>query len=196
MTTTTHPISLELLQTFCGTDEIRIVLTKPFSDEQWTYASDGRVLVRVPKMGHPANDGSIVNLAAMLANVQEIFSSEIDDGNFMELPKEPEERWGEECECCDGTGKTRNSVCEYCGCVQENIFDTERDCDGCYDGRKFGGLAIDFGTQKLNPVYLLKLAKLPNVRAACAKDLSDLSSNKSAVTFVFDGGDGRLMGMK
>lgn len=178
MTSTTSEISLELLQTFCGTDESQIVFTKPFSDDLWTYASDGRILVRVPKMEHPANEAP--KLAEMLPKVQEIFSSEISDGNFMELPKEPEHRWGEECDACDGTGKTS----------------TERDCDNCYEGRKFGDLAIDFGTQKLNPIYLLKLAELPNVRAACAKDLSDLSSNKAAVTFVFDGGDGRLMGMK
>lgn len=204
MTTTEPTISLDLLKTFCGKDETRIVLTQPFSDEQWTYATDGRILIRVPKMDHPPlkESESLLpgnNAEQMVKRCQEIFAVKTDDGNFMDLPKEPEQGWGEICFACNGSGKTQDLVCEHCGCVNEGVYDSERECENCYDGRNFKDLKIRFGEQLLNPVYLRKLAKLPGVKAAQAKDKNPCAfdSITCAITFVFDGhGEGRLMPMR
>lgn len=40
-------ITLELLKTFCG-DEMRLPIAEPWTDEGYTFASNGRLAVRVP----------------------------------------------------------------------------------------------------------------------------------------------------
>ena len=43
-------MNLELLKTFCGTDETRPHAMEPWSDGEWSYATDGAILVRVPRL--------------------------------------------------------------------------------------------------------------------------------------------------
>ena len=38
------------LQPFCSRDKTRTTLTQPFSFGEWTYATDGRIAVRVPRL--------------------------------------------------------------------------------------------------------------------------------------------------
>ena len=40
----------EDLQRFCSDDESRPSICHPFSQEKWTYATDGRLLIRVPRL--------------------------------------------------------------------------------------------------------------------------------------------------
>lgn len=49
-------ITKEILQPFCGTDETRYVLQQPFARGDFTYATDGRILVRTERFPEMENE--------------------------------------------------------------------------------------------------------------------------------------------
>lgn len=42
------PRQFKFLKAFCSTDELRMTLWEPFTQEGWSYATDGAIIVRIP----------------------------------------------------------------------------------------------------------------------------------------------------
>jgi hypothetical protein len=85
------------LKSFCSTDELRPSLMQPYNKPEFTMATDGHVLIRIPKMeGYDGNVGP---------SSDDLFGS-IDYGetNFVGLP-EPRI---EPCKCKCGNEHTKN----------------------------------------------------------------------------------------
>jgi len=159
-------MTIEQLQKFCGTDETRVKLSKPFTVGKFTYATDGMKMVRVPKV-----EGAIGNVGHP-SNPYEAFPKEI--GVEITLPKFPAPK-KEECDNCGGWGKigskSKHHECEECdgtGTIQITI-------------------PIEVNHQKFSDVFLSEILTLPGVKFFQGKSWMDV------LYFKFTGGDGVLM---
>ena len=108
----------ELLQLFCSEDDMRYALSAPFTVGEFTYATDGMIMVWVPKMegmeGHEnAPRGSLETVTGQVP-------AEAWDGEFFKLPKLPLWSHREPCDECDGEGE---SYCKHC--------DNRGECKAC-----------------------------------------------------------------
>lgn len=165
-------MNIQDLQRFCSTDETRHAITKPFTRGDWTYATDGRIAVRVPKL-----DGlSDIDYAK---TIDAIFSTPLTTG-FMEVDtvKVPAEKRNT-CSTCGGEGSYPINIggtVEKCEC---------NNCDG--EGKIDKIETIIFGTQWTSTHYLGLVASIPGVKLACNPDQYD------KLWFIFDGGCGVLM---
>lgn len=168
---------------FCSRDETRIALTLPIDDGEWTYCSDGRVAIRVPKFEHEQNTHAGQPIASLIA----LFAYD----NYVEyrpLPIEPPEKWGKVCDVCEGKGSTNRVQCDSCGeCVTLRARIECPNCDG--SGRNYFNVFVPFGNQLINPKYIRMISTLPNV--VMANHPSD-----GPLSFKFDGGTGLLMPMR
>jgi len=143
------------LQTFASTDETRPELLKPFTLGQWTYSTDGRVLVRVPAAEYPAESAPKAP-----KNVETLFSWDHDAiTDWLSPTAEMLALEYEECPKCGGYGPLVCSECDQtCGCPR---------CDG--DGRIVPGQnsaadAIQLGGVRLNTKYVMLLKSLPGLQ--------------------------------
>lgn len=159
------------LQPFCSTDPLRPYLQKPFSRGEWTYATNGHVLVRVPKVadipeGETAAEKVMTNIRPD-ADVSHL-------GEFI-LP-EPEEI---DCPTCEGRGTEHD--CPDCECG----------CDACdSSGRAWKKNSVSLRGAVFDARYLSFVTALPNLtfQTNCHKTAPSL--------FKFDGGEGVIMPMR
>ena len=167
-------ISLDDLQQFCATDGLRPVLKRPVTVGEYTYASDGRVLVRVPAL-----DGALgfdshhrpVNFEAVIPG----------EAGFPFLPIPPG------CERCDTEGDRVD--CEQCNGVGylSCSLSYEHDCANCDTRGWFDAWhPIEIGGVTFNCYYTKRIARLPNAMIA-PRDA------ENRALFRFDGGIGVLM---
>lgn len=163
------------LQKFCSTRSDRKSICQPWSEGEWTYATDGRVIVRVPRRADvPENPDAPKNVN------KTIFDCNPNDGKFQPLPTFTAPK-KVTCDNCGGDGQC---VCSAC--------DAQHDC-GCCKGT---GTVLEtlpgvkFGNQLVNPKYLALIADLPSAV------LANGTKKYETVTFKFDGGEGRLMPMR
>lgn len=108
----------EDLQKFCcGPDDIRYHLQKPWSDGEWTYATNGYICVRVPRLADVEDDTGAPRALKLFAETPTNgkwfpvpYQAMPDDipcdvcngeGKFSLTDDDPME----DCEYCDGTGK-------------------------------------------------------------------------------------------
>ena len=165
-------ITIEQLNAFCNTE--RPIIMRPFSQDIWTYATDGKLIIRVPRMAEvPEYDDSPKKLDSFIWGYNPITE------NWFKIPSglsnEPNR-----CEQCVGSGECHR--CE-CGDVHDCGF-----CDGSGNGKE---TAIAVGNQWAGHLLLNRLSALPNVEICnSAKD------KLSALGIRFDGGEGRLMPIK
>jgi hypothetical protein len=191
-------IPLETLQKFCSTDESRYNLHhKPFSQEQWTFATNGHIAIRVPRMaGGPEIKGT--------PDMVKLFDGVIFDHPNRVWVDVPEavievitcdvcrgERWVRDCPCESGCAKCRESK----GLVPTNADDEFAEecfeCDGVGERRSgYVFVKAPKGEVKLASVYIELLHLLPNCKLGL---LGDESSIGVALCFRFDGGSGLLM---
>lgn len=168
-------MNLELLQKFCSTDPSRESLHHPITQGDYTYATDGRICVRVP-----AIEGAQFALrpdfgAIWPASFDVYMPATLPDG-FDDM-KDPATK----CQTCQGRGHV---TCETCG--HDHACG---DCDG-------DGFIIDLVPVPLSggvcfaaSHYLRLVMSLPGAAIQCL----DLTS---PIRFTFDGGEGLLMPMK
>ena len=196
-------LTVEFLREFCSTSESRPLLRNPFSLDGYTWATDGRLLVRVQAMegvaeGGPAN-ASTVMPAGDAGYMDVAFPPGFAE---MTVPMEA-------CEDCGGTGYFR--PCVECGGKGEiecdHCYHSEscKDCDG--DGNKRGRgkgevpcdecdgtgrhektvwVALSRGEVVADLKLLRKAERLPGLRVRY-KDRS------TALLLDFEGGAGVLM---
>lgn len=156
------------LQPFCGQAECRMELQKPFSHGVFSYATDGRILVRVPRREDvPEIEGAPNGRAASLFGYGEFLAG-------LPLPEFDYDKFSHPCPECRGDG----SICGVgCEC-----------CDGTgADPAPGWEHAVSVGQQRVSRFYLDKLRGLPSLF------LFPNKVERDAVKFLFNGGEGRLM---
>jgi len=162
------------LQPFCEpASSDRTAFKMPFSIGEFTYATNGKIIVRVPRRDDvPERDDAP-------KNASKLFDENKCAGNFQPLPDFPKPT-RETCLKCEGGGRCR---CDTCG--------DEHSCGNCGgDGTVRGEIVkVKIGDQIVSNHWLALIAALPNptIANALQKD--------HALTFRFDGGDGLLMPM-
>lgn len=166
------------LEPFCADPDTRPSLSIPFQLNGYDYATDGRIIIRVPSTGEHQCRADAPN-----EHVEKYFSREV--GEFHPLPQfEP---WTAEdmtpCETCGGFG----------GC---EVADEEcPDCKGWGHGtgRKELG-KVEFLGGYVSDYYLSKVMDLPNIRIA--RCIPWPSEDGAVYHLAFNGGSGVLMGMR
>jgi len=114
-------ITLDQIKSFCSTDPIRFKLAEPFNLEEWTYATDGRIIVRI-KRGletlQTAKEANINPLSAYNGVFTDWFKLPAFEVEPEPVPPEPKRTI---CNECDGTGDCDcycpkcDGECEECG---------------------------------------------------------------------------------
>lgn len=171
--TTTRTIDL---QKFCSEDETRVPLMKPWREGEFTYASDGRVVLRVPAELKDAVN-TAAPTAAQLDKYFGIFGNGAGGLLWRKLPTLPEVKFGE-CETCHGD---KSHACD-CG--------HQHECPNCEGtGQIPDDGHLDIGPARFSCYYLRLIADLPNLEIAIRGELDPMMLR-------FDGGVGVLMGMK
>ena len=188
---------IELLNRFtANSSDPRGYLRAPFTRGDWTYAMNGRIAVRVPKI-----DGMEILPDKHASKLEVLFESVCFDACIALPPLPPQE----ECSMCNGTGIAYE--CEECD--GDGEFEhgshtyTCKECDGsaqvAYSGeiavacRHCGGTgkkrmkAINVGRSHFDLFYLHLINGLPGAR------FSPGAGPMDCAWFVFDGGEGVLM---
>ena len=189
---------LELLKKFVSQDDPRKYMRSPFTRGEWTYATNGHIAVRVPKI-----DGVEILPEKYIPSLEGLFQS-VGGNDFIALPWMPPL---EECPLCSGTGiayecpdcdgegefehGTHSYFCEECGGSGQVEYGSTgvsacRHCDGTGAKRnaptKVGGSHFDL-------FYLHLINGLPGAK------FSPGAGQEGMACFVFDGGEGILMPM-
>ena len=190
----------ELLQRFVATpSESREFLRNPILRDDWVYATDGSILIRVPRVEDI--DAAESDLPKRLA---EIFDNPRGE-TFVDLPDLPP---AEACTPCHGSGIAyKCKACKGAGWLDRGGEDydckscvgsgqtgegDETDkvpCSACNGTRIFLNQRVTVGNIFFARRYLEKIKSLPEVRFATPPD------NTIPAYFSFDGGEGLLMPM-
>lgn len=202
-------MNIELLRAFCSTDETRPALQRPFNLGEYSYATDGRILIRVARLEEvPPREGE-----SPVGNPDAV----IPEGHGYE-PAICPPKWEEfkevrsTCKRCDGTGKSNTCPdcdgegeiecpeclheheCERChgqGIIKAKDPATGDPCENC-DGTGYNEddfvVALNGGMTFVNLKYLRLAHRLPNLKMSFRDRLS-------TIRLEFDGGVGALMPM-
>lgn len=201
-------INKQFLEQFCH--KVKSAPTsKPWSIGQHTYATDGKVLLRVKRIDEISENEACPNFP--LTGLQKWFEKQ-DGDSFFDLPECAPKI--ESCSCCQGTGlveicqdcngegviflesKLRHEYtfeCEHCKGLcflssQDEVSEMCIYCNGA--GVKIEENKIQIGPAFLSTKYIYLLKKELNNIEICPR--SDLNP----AYFKFDGGDGILMPMR
>ena len=193
---------------FCSTDPCRYSLSIPWNIEGFTYASDGKALIRVPA------------IAECERGIHDPYSPVIHPGT---IPDADSPAWQDitlpdgwqdtppviiDCKACDGTGKIRD--CPECGGAGETTrcecgnVKTCRECDGegtlvgegkpcegCNgDGKTEGETLIPF-----SPGFSLRLHNLKRIATLPEWRLRHHPDNPT-LRIDFTGGCGAIMAVR
>ncbi|NBU83442.1 MAG: hypothetical protein EBS21_02345 [Sphingomonadaceae bacterium] len=163
----TQPITEKMISVFCS-GEGRYQLSRPFNQDGFTWATDGRIMVRVPQIEGFAG----YDIIKPPQDVKKIFNPVLP-GEFISLPKCPDERTVT-CGDCDGTGRC---ACPHC--------EQDMECSECEGGgKKLDGRTIEvFDGKGIRACHLVAIKSLPNPMIA-------LSKCGKYICFQFGGGDG------
>lgn len=167
------------LQKFCAVHDPRNWLEKPFTEGDFTYATNGHILVRVPRL-----DGYPDVHEKMRETCLKVFATNPQGSLVPGLPADPAVKMIK-CDVCAGSGE----VCDGCGGWNNIKRGHEVDCDEC-DGtgevESWGSNFVAVGCAHVEPRYLRLVKGLPNVMVY-------VNGEEKALYFTFDGGDGLLM---
>lgn len=165
------------LQPFCGTDETRYYLMKPFSRDGFTWATDGCILIRVAQRpGVPEIEQKI----AVSEPLQGIDAAKFFRPSF-ELPPAPAARG--ECSACQGRGLLHDCPdcdCKCEACVGSSTMDAEQK------------ITAMVGPTSFSLKYIRQMLSLPDV------ELEEFPKERSEKPyfFRFAGGVGAVMPMR
>jgi hypothetical protein len=107
-------ITLDQIKPFCSTDLYRIKLAEPFNLEEWTYATDGRIIVRIKRGPETLQTTKYVGINP-LSVYEGVFADWFKLPAFEVEPEPvPPEPKRIKCEECGGTGEC-DCNCPKCG---------------------------------------------------------------------------------
>lgn len=193
-------MNTEILKTFCANDDIRC--NDPFSDENYTYATDCHIAIKVDRIGE-------FNKEITIEAIKTVAFAPIHDGEWEKLPdytlpkKEKCSRCGgtrfsSQCKECEGEGDvewhsgyhTYYAECKSCNgeCYEAGGLEKCRMCSGTGKGSFGWDKHVDIFGERISPNLLEKLEALESVEVF-------IPANKNMVSFRFDGGVGIMMTM-
>ena len=161
-------MNLETLQQFCaGEGDIRYYLRAPFNQGAHTYATNGHIAIRVPRMeGFEEREEQKIKMLFATAPKLQLVS----------LPEIPPVTM-KVCSWCDGSGKYH--------------VDRPYKCDVCRgSGQEEDVISVPIGAAVVANKCAAMIASLPNAKIGIPQDAT------SPITFTFDGGEGLVMGMR
>jgi hypothetical protein len=162
------------LTPFCSTDRRRPNMQHPWSRGDWTYATNGHIMIRLPRSSGVAENGEA-------PNAEKIFDQVASQSETLPLPKFKMPRLKtEECVSCDGRGFAHD--CPYCHCECES-------CDGAGSATEKASIEL-FGAN-YDVKYIKLIRDLPKSEFSCWPPPLDAPAR-----FVFNGGDGALMPLR
>jgi len=191
-----HPL-IDLLP-FCSKDETRQALMRPFTEGSYTYATCGRVAIRVDARSEYGPLDNTVNAGGVGWPIERLtrLLSPI-------LPKETPQTKSAPCGNCEGKGKfDKCPDCEGKGSMECDLGHTHncskcrgrgytkghseicQECKGT--GMVTGDLYVRIGASCFNYAIVRKVLELPGIRIAP-------SVESKPTYFAFDGGDGLMM---
>lgn len=163
------------LTPYCSTDEFRTHLKKPFSVGDFSYATNGHIMVRVPRQPDvPEQTKTGVDWEKPLQGINEASFSPVVVGDLPAMPTVTEQ----ECSECEGSGKAHD--CPDCNC--ECDF-----CDGTGSERIDPKISTTIRGNTYQLRYVLMMLALPGVVVA------DRTEAEKPLFFKFDGGVGAIM---
>lgn len=175
------------LQAFCADTNFTrsFDLTQPFFRGGWQYATDGKVMIRIPA----PNDLDSAEGTAKLPPCHDLFKPIV--GNLIEWPAL---RY---CPQCFDTGKIGCGGCRGCGECEGCTGCGVRKCLLC-NGREPSGqvfsddgvAVIEVGNHRVAARYDQLIRSLGNVRYEWGR------AWREPLPFVFDGGEGLVMGCR
>jgi hypothetical protein len=191
---------LEILKEFCSAEESRPTLHTPFSRGECSYSTDGRIIIRVPRLDSvPERSGA--PLAEKLWSKARIDILKLK--GWVEMPELPELQFNL-CDDCFGSGMCEACPeCEIIGsksvdgvcveCENKNFHNCEQfRCEACNgSGKHPVAKRVTLGNTDLNLIYLRKINRLKGLLFS-----PTMPSPNDPVPFKFDGGDGLLMPMR
>lgn len=164
------------LQEFCGnsdTEPSRPYLHSPFSRGDFTYATDGRIMVRIARVASITRDAEqIKTLDKPLEGAENATYHCLPTVDLPQVQKEP-------CSKCDGRGHEHDCPDCECECVA---------CDG--SGHVWERTSVSIGAAPFALRYVNKLQALPEVEVA------DDNKDGERLLFRFKGGVGSLMPLR
>ena len=167
------------LTKFCSTDSTRFNIQNPFSLGEFTYATDGNILIRVDRLGNIAENPKAPDCERLFAEA--IARAEPD---WMDLPEFKLKR--DPCLTCKGTGYLKEGTKVDIPCAKD--FPGAFLCtDNCADGVVLSGYAKIDGVA-LASRYLDLIKDLPGIKISVFKPMKP-------VRIKFDGGEGLIMPM-
>lgn len=168
------------LKLFCGDNDIRYYLNAPFSEGEFTYATNGHILIRVARRGDVAE---VDDKSSMKGKCEKLFA----DNPFVAAVPIPDipPMVKADCHCCNGDGaheyKCSGAPPYECG-----------ECDGTGKQMDEPGDTpfphVEVSGIHFAPAYLRLIKTLPNYQFSPIEE--------KASPFKFDGGDGLLMPMR
>ena len=170
-------MTIDLMQ-FCERNAMRVWLAEPFGIGEYTYASNGVILVRVPRSDWPSADLPSEVLPASFPQVLEWL-----DGSpaMAPLPAIPPGPYYETCFMCGGSGEVDYDCCgDHIGECNEC-----EECEG--EGVTEKKTYYRFGSRSFDARYLRRIKALPDSRLAIKGPKMD------GALFTFTGGRGLLM---
>lgn len=169
-----------ILRSFCGSDPRCSITYRPWSVGAYSYATNGRIIVRVPRLDDvpPPDDAKIEKTAAQIDE----WLAKLDDTPRVAVPRIeiPKGRsWT--CDKCDGRGFEHD--CPDCNC----------ECTDCEAGTCHQPVMVAWrGTHVSRDMWRL-IAALPGSRIASSPPLPPIYDH---VSFAFDGGVGIVLPMR
>lgn len=189
----------KILYSFCSKDDLRIDAKKPFRKNDFIYATNCFMAIRIP-----FNENLSTNETGNFERIDNYFTLPLNSNNLIEMPILPKLNLCNKCnngylyliKCddCDGEGNFTHGCHEYdCkNCDGEghiNTNDKSGEKTACPYCSGYGAMheyhAI--GNAKYNLPYLYIISKLPNLR------ISNPSDEKEPLRFNFEGGEGVLL---
>jgi len=188
------------LQPFCHPDRRTSGISTPFSRMDHTYATDGKLIVRVPRLadvGERDNTPQVDNLGWNHAEL----------ADWTDAP-ELDQATVKRCSVCKGTGKT--NICPECYGYGEVLTETSMNwyevtcktcvaagkvaggedvCDYCAGTGKDVDTPVEWRSGHISALMLTRLSTLPGLQ------LSPYGEPTEVIRFKFDGGEGLVMPM-
>lgn len=164
-------MTLKTLKSFCA-DESRPALDHPITQGEFTYATNGKLILRVAKMANVPEQ-----VEPKCAGIFDGFQT---DADWQKLPALP---------------KLRTEKCLYCYGASRAA---KKNCDECDGKSRVPALeAVKIGIHNLSLIYLHQLSVLPGLKFAADKALpKNASQTYHGAPFKFNGGCGVLMPCK
>lgn len=168
------------LQPFCGTEDARWYLMKPFSMGEFSYATNGHILVRQPRRADVPDidvkapkfkpDNALVGLDAAKFYVP-----------TLQLPTAPAAGPCPACDC-----RKFEHDCPDCECTCET-------CNGSGEGNPERNISTAIGGSFFALNYVRLMAALPDLEIANTAEA--IAVGAKPLLFRFEGGVGALMPM-